>query len=249
MTNAMVKIHHLTKRYKNTKTLALKGIDLTIYHGDFFGLLGPNGSGKTTLISILCGLIRPSAGDVSIGGYPLNQSLSTIKQLIGLVPQEISLYPTLTLRENLTLFAKLYGLSSKTMKNNIEKCLHISELSAVLDRSIQTYSGGMKRRANLAVGLVHDPKLLLLDEPTVNVDPQSRNMLFESLRRLNQQGTTILYTTHYLEEVEALCNRIAILNEGVMIASDTVEALKSAHPTAHNLGDIFLTLTGKHLRD
>ena len=249
MKKAIVSIQGLFKTYKHSHEQALKGVDLDIHEGQFFGLLGPNGSGKTTIISILCGLLSASAGDATICGHKLSSEMSKIKPYIGLVPQEIALYPTLTLRQNMDFFAKLYGLPRLLRKRRIEKYLDIVQLADYADMQIRSYSGGMKRRANLATGLVHEPKILFLDEPTVNVDPQSRHVIYDSLDKLIQEKTTIVYTTHHLDEAENLCSDVAIIDYGKIIATGTPQQLVDSTANSKNLGEVFLHLTGHELRD
>jgi ABC-2 type transport system ATP-binding protein len=249
MTAASIEIQGLTKQYPGAKELALRGLDLTVHAGEFFGLLGPNGSGKTTTISILCGLIQPTSGHIKVAGHTVPGHLNAIKPLIGLVPQEIALYPTLSFIENLRFFGRLYGLNSNLLHRRIEQCIAIAGLNNFAHKPIKTYSGGMKRRANLAAGLLHQPQIIFLDEPTVNVDPQSRNVIFDILQQINKQGTTIIYTTHYLEEAQQFCDRVAIMDLGQIICQDTPSNLIEKSPGSRDLGEVFLTLTGKHLRD
>lgn len=249
MTETIIHIEGLTKQYPGAKELALRGLDLSINQGEFFGLLGPNGSGKTTTISILCGLIQPTSGHIVVANYKIPGHLNAIKPLIGLVPQDIALYPTLTFIENLNFFGRLYGLPGKLLKQRIEECIHIAGLNNFANKMIKTYSGGMKRRANLAAGLLHQPKIIFLDEPTVNVDPQSRNVIFDILQTINKNGTTIIYTTHYLEEAQQFCHRVAIMDQGKIICQDTPQSLITQTPGSRDLGEVFLNLTGRHLRD
>lgn len=245
----IIKIQGLIKQYQGSPTQALQGLDLSIYRGEFFGLLGPNGSGKTTTISILCGLIPQTAGEVEIAEKKIPGHLNAIKPLIGLVPQDIALYPTLTFIENLQLLGRLYGLSTKLLCERIEQCIEIAGLNKFARKMIKTYSGGMKRRANLAAGLLHQPQVLFLDEPTVNVDPQSRHMIFDILKNLNENGTTIVYTTHYLEEAQQFCHRVAIMEQGQVICLDTPKNLIAQTTGCRDLGDVFIALTGRQLRD
>ena len=249
MNTPIIEIQHLTKQYRHSKEFALRGIDLSIQPGEFFGLLGPNGCGKTTIISILVGLIKSTDGIVHIKGKHMPKELSQFKPLIGLVPQDLALYPTLTLRENLRFFGKLYGLKGKKLKERVERCIEIAALEHYAKWQIQTFSGGMKRRANIVISLLHNPEILILDEPTVNVDPQSRNVIFDILKELNRDGITIIYTTHYLEEAEELCNRVAIVDHGKVIECDSPKNLIAKTPNADNLGEVFLHLTGHDLRD
>lgn len=249
MTEAIIQIQGLTKQYSGAKDFALRGLDLTINKGEFFGLLGPNGSGKTTTISILCGLIQPTAGHISVAGHKVPGHLNAVKPLIGLVPQDIALYPTLSFVENLTFFGRLYGLNGRLLKERISQCIEIAGLKGFAKKAIKTYSGGMKRRANLAAGLLHQPQIIFLDEPTVNVDPQSRNVIFDILQTINNNGTTIIYTTHYLEEAQQFCHRVAIMDQGKILCQDTPQNLIANTVDSRDLGEVFLNLTGKHLRD
>lgn len=245
----IVSIEKLSKRYAGEQEFALREVCLEIPQGMFFGLLGPNGSGKTTLISILCGFLPSTEGTVNIDGKVLPKHVRHIKPLLGLVPQELALYPTLTLQENLQFFGSLYGLSGSKLKSRIEECLKITGLEKAAHKQIKRFSGGMKRRANLLVGLLHKPKILFLDEPTVSVDPQSRNVIFEILKDLHKAGTSMIYTTHYMEEAETLCDHVAIIDKGVIDISGEPGKLVAENKGCSNLGEVFLQLTGKELRD
>jgi len=218
----MLSCRGLCKRYG--ERLAVDGVSFTIAANECYGLLGPNGAGKTTTISMLCGLVQPDEGDISIDGHP-GGSLEA-KAAIGYVPQDLALYHDLSAAENLTFFGELYGLSGNELRGRVAETL---ELVGLADRSkdrIGSYSGGMKRRANMAAGLLHRPKLLVLDEPTVGVDPQSRHAILETVGRL---GIAVLYTTHYMEEAAKLCDRIGIIDDGHLIAEGTNEALIAKH--------------------
>lgn len=245
----IVEIKHLHKIFKGNDEPALKDVSLSIQQNEVFGLLGPNGAGKTTLISILCGLIKPTNGSVNIDGKDLDQNLMDIKQIIGVVPQDIALYPTLTARENLEFYGSMYGLSGKELKNKIELWLHKLGLTKAANRQLQTYSGGMKRRINLIAGILHQPKVVFLDEPTVGVDVQSRNVIIEHLKELNQAGTTIIYTSHHMEEAEDFCTRIAIIDYGNILTQGTPKELIANTANARDLEDVFLHLTKRKLRD
>ena len=245
----IIEIENLVKRYRKAQENALNSMCLTIPEGEIFGLLGPNGSGKTTTISILCGLLKPTSGHVTIAGFDVVKHLHDVKPLIGLVPQEIALYPSLSLIENLKYFGSLYGLHGGRLKQRIEECVAIASLEKFAKRPISTYSGGMKRRANLVVGIIHEPKIVFLDEPTVNVDPQSRNMIYQNLLDLNKHGVTMIYTTHYLEEAQKLCPELAIIDGGKVITQGAPQQLVEAHPNCQDLGEVFLELTGKDLRE
>jgi linearmycin/streptolysin S transport system ATP-binding protein len=200
---------------------ALRGVSLSVEEGEMFGLLGPNGAGKTTLLSILACLIDPSAGSVRLFGKPLDRHDFGTRRRIGIATQDTSLYPELTARENLTFFGQLYGLRGPDLAKRVDEVLSFTALTDRADDRVATYSGGMRRRLNLGAAVVHRPRLLFLDEPTTGVDPQSRHHIFEEVRSLNADGVTVIYTSHYMEEVEALCPRIAILDHGSVIACDT----------------------------
>ena len=204
---------------------AVNGITIRIEQGEIFGLLGPNGAGKTTTISMLTGLLEPTSGNVSVEGMELKPNAYDVKAKIGLVPQELALYPTLSARRNLQFFGRIYGIRGQKLRERVAEVLDLVGLSERADEPISAYSGGMKRRINIAAGLLHKPSILFLDEPTVGVDPQSRNAIFEGIEALNKDGMTILYTTHYMEEAQRLCNRVAIVDEGKIIALDTPSAL------------------------
>lgn len=222
---AFVAIRKVSKLYSNNKLPAVDDIDLSIRQGSFFGLLGPNGAGKTTLLSMICGLLAPTTGSISIGPDSASDQEIRNNGLLGLVPQELALYPTLTAGENLAFFGAMQGLTGAALKNRIKVCLEITKLDARVNDKVENYSGGLKRRLNLAIGLLHEPKLLVLDEPTVGIDPQSRNLIFASLRQLNNEGMTLIYTTHYMEEAEQLCDNIAIIDSGKIIAKGTLDEL------------------------
>lgn len=242
-------IEGVVKRYKPGDEPALKGVSFTIHQGEFFGLLGPNGCGKTTLISIIAGLLKATAGQVTFACDGEPQSLRQVKSLIGLVPQEIALYPTLTITENLRFLGHLYGLHGDKLQERVERCIEIAHLGKFTKRRIADYSGGMRRRANLVTGILHEPKLLFLDEPAVNVDAQSRAVIFDILEQLNADGTTMVYTTHYMQEASAQCHRIAIMDKGEILQIGSPAELVSQTEGANDLNDVFMLLTGRELRD
>ncbi len=225
----LIEIAGLTKVYRGAQRPALDNLTLDIQRGAFFGLLGPNGAGKSTLLSVLCGLLPPTHGTVRTQGLDVRTQARRIKAMLGLVPQDLALYPTLTARENLTFFGRMQGLSAARLKTRIDACLAIARLEEIADRRVETYSGGLKRRLNLAIGLIHEPQLLILDEPTVGIDPQSRNFIHAGLQALHRAGMTILYSTHYMEEAENLCDDIAIIDQGKILARGTVPELLRAH--------------------
>jgi ABC-2 type transport system ATP-binding protein len=201
---------------------AVKSLDLVVEKGEIFGLLGPNGAGKTTAISMACGVVTPTRGRVTIGGTDLAKSPRIAKAKIGLVPQDIALYEELSATQNLLFFAALYGIRGKLARERLKWALDVVGLADRASDVVKTYSGGMQRRLNIAAGLVHKPELLILDEPTVGVDPQSRNRIFETVRTLRAGGMTVIYTSHYMEEVEVLCDRVAIVDAGEMVALGTI---------------------------
>src|SRR5512136_1146549 len=221
---AILEVDHLVKKYGDFE--AVKGISFSVEEGEVFGLLGPNGAGKTQTISMLTGVIPPTEGTARIGGYDIRKQSDQVKKINGLVPQDLALYPTLSARANLNFFGRIYGLHGRELKERVEDVLRVVALTERADQVVDKYSGGMKRRVNIAAGLVHQPRLLFLDEPTVGVDPQSRNHIFESVLRLNRErAMSIVYTSHYMEEVELLCNRVAIVDQGKIIALDTIKNL------------------------
>jgi ABC-2 type transport system ATP-binding protein len=222
---AFLSIENLAKSYGPNP--ALRGVSCAIGEGELFGLLGPNGAGKSTLMSILACLIEPTSGAARLLGKPLNTSDRQIRRSIGLVPQELALYSELTAAENLRFFGELYGVKGRELSQRVDDTLAAIGLADRADHRAATFSGGMKRRLNLGAALIHRPRLILLDEPTVGVDPQSRNHIFDEVRRLNRDGATVIYTTHYMEEVEALCTRIGIIDHGRLIACDTLAGLLS----------------------
>jgi len=207
------------------ETVALAGVSFAVGTGELFGLIGPNGAGKTTLISILSGLTDADSGEVKLFGERFNRSTRKLRYLVGIGTQDLSIYPDLTARENLRFFGKLYGLGGPLLRDRIDEVLTAVGLTDRADHRAGEYSGGMKRRLNLAVAVVHGPKLLFLDEPTTGVDPQSRNNIIQHVKSLNASGTTVIYTSHYMEEVQALCQRIAVLDGGTLRACDTLPNL------------------------
>lgn len=221
----MINIKNVLKKYGNNT--AIDDLSLDIKEGEIFGLLGPNGAGKTSLINAIIGLNKIDKGDIFIFGKTLDENEKEIKRQMGIVPQDLAIYNDLTAYENIDLFASLYGLKGKEKNNNINEVLGFVGLLDKKDEYPKSFSGGMKRRLNIAVAIVHQPKLVIMDEPTVGIDPQSRNKILESVRILNKRGTTIIYTTHYMEEVEAVCSNIGIIDSGKLIAKGSKEELKN----------------------
>jgi ABC-2 type transport system ATP-binding protein len=247
--SAYLQIDGLCKTYAGNPEPALKRVRLHVHPGEFFGLLGPNGAGKTTLISLVCGLLNPDGGTIRFDHHDPAAERDKMKSLIGLVPQEIALYPTLTARENLLFFGSMHGLRGGDLRDRVDTWLERLGLASAAKRTVGRFSSGMKRRCNLIAGLLHEPALVILDEPTAGVDPQSRLLIYENLARLNREGMTLLYTTHYLKEAEELCSRIAILDNGATIAEGSPRELIQAHAGARGLDDVFIKLTGRELRD
>jgi ABC-2 type transport system ATP-binding protein len=246
----MLHVNNLRKTFG--KLVAVDDVSFTVDRGQLVGLLGPNGAGKTTTVSMIAALVTPEKGEVLVGGTRLAGDTDPKKRQIGLVPQDLALYDELSARANLRFFGALYSLSGAALDQAIAAAMDLVGLADRVNDLVKTYSGGMKRRLNLAAGLLHDPDILLLDEPTVGVDPQSRNAIFENLELLKSRGKAILYTTHYMEEVERLADRIVVMDHGKVIADDTLSGLQSRVAVAGEkatLESVFLTLTGRSLRD
>ncbi len=216
---AILEVQNLVKKYGDIA--AVKGISFDVQEGEIFGLLGPNGAGKTTTIAVLSTLLASTAGDALIGGHSVSREPMAVRRLIGVVPQELAVYDELSARENLSFWGQMYGLSGKELNTRIDEVLEQVGLSERAKDRVRTYSGGMKRRVNIAVGLLHKPRLLFMDEPTVGIDPQSRRAILDSVKELNRQGMTVLYTTHYMEEAQELADRVGIIDHGELIALGT----------------------------
>jgi ABC-2 type transport system ATP-binding protein len=245
----IIEVEYLEKKYKNTDAKAVSELSFTINRGEIFGLLGPNGAGKTTTINILTGQLAPSAGVVRISGKNIQNDFNDIKKRIGIVPQDISLYPTLSVLNNLRIFGNLYGLHGNKLKQAIEKNLRVFGLEKKITQKVKTLSGGMKRRLNIIAGILHSPEIIILDEPTAGIDVQSKKFILENLEELNNNGATILYTSHYMDEAEKFCTEIAILDEGKIIANEKPEELVKSHGDCKSLEDVFIKLTGKQIRE
>ena len=216
---AVLTCHDLRKRFGDRT--AVDGVGFTIHAGETYGLLGPNGAGKTTTISMICGILPADAGEVQVAGVKVDTGTVAAKGAIGYVPQDLAIYPDLSARENLTFFGRLYGLRGPRLRERIAEVLSVIDLADRADERTERFSGGMKRRLNIGIGLLHRPRLLVLDEPTVGVDPQSRNAILSSVEALSAAGMGILYTTHYMEEAERLCDRVGVIDEGKIIAEGT----------------------------
>jgi linearmycin/streptolysin S transport system ATP-binding protein len=223
---SILSVSDLHKHFGSIK--AVDGVSFEVGEGESYGLLGPNGAGKTTTISMVCGLMKKDSGDVVVAGQPMDGSGTTAKKAIGYVPQDIALYPDMNALENLKFFGRLYGLSGRKLRQRVDSALDIVGLKERAKDRVSEYSGGMKRRLNIAAGLLHEPRLLVLDEPTVGVDPQSRNAILENVEQLKGQGIAVLYTTHYMEEAERLCDRVGIIDQGKVIAEGTRRELVSS---------------------
>jgi ABC-2 type transport system ATP-binding protein len=248
----ILEVFGLVKAYKGRRVV--DGVDFEVNLGEVVGLLGPNGAGKTTTVSMIAGFATPDKGEVLIGGAALKGDTDPKKRKIGLVPQDLALYEELSARANLRFFGALYNLSGAALDKAVAAALGLVGLSDRERDLVKTFSGGMKRRLNLAAGLLHDPDILLLDEPTVGVDPQSRNAIFDNLEELKRRGKALLYTTHYMEEAERLADRVVVIDHGRVIADDTLAGLQSragagASGGRASLEAVFLQLTGRSLRD
>jgi ABC-2 type transport system ATP-binding protein len=244
-----IHISKLSKKYQGSDSFALNEIGFDIFAGEIFGLLGPNGAGKTTFLSILCGLIRPTSGDVRVYGYSVGKEIESIKKILGVVPQDFAVYSALSGRDNLLYIGRMYGLTGKVLRDRVEECLSKFGFDKTADNPVKNYSGGMKRRINLIGGILHQPKVLLLDEPTVGMDVQTRTAIIDYLRALNKaKGTTIIYTSHNLNQAELFCSRIGIIDKGQLLCIDSPRELMKKEGCA-DLEEVFLKLTGRKIRD
>jgi ABC-2 type transport system ATP-binding protein len=249
MAEEFMVVKDLHKSFNDFK--AVNGVSFSIYKGEIFGLLGPNGAGKTTTIRILSTVLAPDSGEIFIGGHALSREAESVRHIIGVCPQELALYEDLSAMDNMVFFGRMAGLSGDDARTQALANLKLMGLEDRARGKVSKYSGGMKRRINLAIALMGNPQLLFLDEPTVGIDPQSRNNIFENILGLQKKGITVLYTTHYMEEADRLCQRVAIMDGGKIIALDTPHQLKSqlGDPDKVTLEDVFLKLTGRSLRD
>lgn len=246
MEREAIVVDNLTKRFEDVT--AVDGLSLKIEKGELFGLLGPNGAGKTTTINVLCGLLDPTSGSVRVAGYDVRKESNKVKELIGVSPQEPAVYPHLTGRENIELFGNLHAMPKEKLKKNVDELLTELSLSEDAKRRAGKYSGGMMRRINLAMALVHDPEIAFLDEPTVGMDPQSRRAVWDFIKELKKMNKTVLLTTHYMEEAEELCDRVGIIDHGKLIALGAPKQLKEKFK-AKNLEEVFIQLTGRRIRE
>ncbi len=239
--NIAVEVRNLTKKYG--RTTALHDLSFEIGKGEIFGLFGPNGAGKSTFLSILATILEPTSGDIMINGWSVREQPDMVKGEIGYVPQDIALYPMLSGRDNLDFWAGIYGLSGKLKKERIKEAVEVVRLGDRIKDRVSQYSGGMKRRLNIAVSLMHHPRVLLMDEPTAGVDIQSRSFILEALSALKKEGRTIIFTSHYVDELETLCDRIAIMDKGRILAMGSADELKKSNG-ADDLETVMLKLTG-----
>jgi ABC-2 type transport system ATP-binding protein len=246
MNEPAIVIEHLTKKYEDVK--AVEDLSLQIEKGELFGLLGPNGAGKTTTINVLCGLTKPTSGVAMVGSFDVQKETERVKELIGVCPQETAIYPYLTGAENVELFGNLHSIKKENIKTRSNMLLEKLGLTQEAKRRAAKYSGGMKRRLSLILALIHDPQIAFLDEPTVAMDPQSRHAVWDFIRELKKEGKTIILTTHYMEEAEALCDRVGIIDHGRLIALGPPKDLISKSRAA-NLEDVFINLTGRRIRE
>ncbi|EDW20809.1 ABC transporter ATP-binding protein [Bacillus pumilus] len=237
----MLNVHNIKKYYEDKQVL--KGITFHLKKGESFGLLGPNGAGKSTLIGILTGLIHATSGTITIEGIDVKKETKKAQQMIGIVPQEIALYLHLTAKENLMFWGRMYGLKGKELKSRVQETLELIGLKDRANDQVKVFSGGMKRRVNIGCAILHQPKLLIMDEPTVGIDPQSRSHILETVKTLNGEGMTIIYTSHYMEEVEFLCERMAIMDHGSIIALGDQHELSEL---VGNQREIVLTIKNEH---
>ncbi|WP_343701341.1 ABC transporter ATP-binding protein [Chitinophaga sp.] len=243
-------VKELHKTYAGALVPSLQGLSFAFEAGRMVGLLGPNGAGKTTTISILCGLVKAGSGHVQIFDLPQDAAhREAIKRIIGVVPQQIALFPQLTALENLRYFGNLYGFKGKPLLQKIHHYLELFGLEKAANKEVGRFSGGMKRRANIIAAILHEPQLLVLDEPTAGVDVQSRSMILQFLRDYNRQGNSVLYTSHLLEEAQQLCEDVVIIDEGKMVVQGSPAALIQQNPDSRNLEDVFLHYTGHAVRD
>ena len=244
----IIEIEELKKAYKGAARPALNGVSLSIQSGEKLGIFGPNGAGKTTLISILCGILDADSGIVRFHWNGKEKSNKEMLANIGFVPQDFAFYPELTAAQNLQFFGKMHGIPNTVLSEKIDELLGLLGLDYVKHKKLHTFSGGMKRRINLAIGIINDPGILFLDEPTVGVDVQSKVAIVQLLESLYAKGTTIIYTSHHLKEAEDFCDRIALIDHGQIIGLGTLQTLVSDH-NVHNLEELLLALTGNKLRD
>ena len=247
--NKILEVQHIEKSYRENK--AVNDLSFHVNEGEILGLLGPNGAGKSTTISILSTILKNDAGKINIFNLPLESHINEIKGQLGIVPQEIAIYEDISAYRNVAFFASLYGLKKNQLEERVMNALAFVGLEDKKNDAPKTFSGGMKRRLNIACSVVHSPEILIMDEPTVGIDPQSRNHIMHLIRTLQERGTTVIYISHYIEEIEELCNRVIIMDYGKLLVDDEKDIIKKRYydKGCENLESIFLTLTGTDLRD
>lgn len=249
--STVLKLEGLTKKY-GSKTV-VDHITFDIEQGEIFGLLGPNGAGKSTTLNMICSITKPTMGNILLFDHNVNKNIQKVKDKLGYVPQDLAIHDNLKAWENVELFTAMYGLKKDELKEAVEEALAFVGLTDKRGGFPKHFSGGMKRRLNIACAIGHKPELLIFDEPTVGIDPQSRNFILEKIKEVNKQGTTVIYTSHYMEEIEAICTRIAVMDEGKLIAlgtkEDLVKMITDKPTDTISLEEVFLTMTGKKLRD
>ena len=245
----ILQIKDLQKSYKDMNRQVLSGLNLIIEQGEIYGFLGPNGAGKTTTVNILSGLLHCDSGSIEILGRKYDENRYYIKHHMGIVPQNIAIFPELTAYENLKVFGTIYGMKNKKLQERIDELLEIFSLTGFKNKKVATFSGGMKRSVNLMVGILNKPDLLILDEPTVGIDVQSKVLILDNLKSLNKEGTTILYTSHDMDEAQHLCTRVGIIDGGKLVAEDTPSKLIATYQGCNDLEAVYLSLTGKVLRN
>ena len=249
MSNILIETKKLTKQYAGMQNPAIGDLNLNVKEGEIFGLLGPNGAGKTTLINILSGLLKSDSGEATINGFDVKTKFKLIKPVIGIAPQDVALYPTLSVKDNLIIFGSLYNIPKQILEKRIQDFLIIYGLENKAKHQVKNLSGGMKRRLNIIAGILHLPRLLILDEPTAGIDVQSKIVILQNLRELNQQGTTILYTSHLMDEEEKFCSYTTIIDYGKIIAKGTPGELVKNTDNCACLEDVFIKLTGREIRE
>jgi ABC-2 type transport system ATP-binding protein len=246
----IIEVRNLVKTFnsRGRKITAVNDISFDVFKGEIFGMIGPNGAGKSTTFSILTTLIKPTSGSIKVAGFDVEKQDDKIRPLIGIVPQKLSLYPLLTARENLELMGNLYNIPKKEMEEKIDYYLNLVDLKDSADRFIGGFSGGMKQRLSVIAAVLHDPEILFWDEPSTGLDPQTRNVIWKLARRFNGEGKTLIFTTHYMEEADNLCDRVAVMDLGKLVALDNPEALKEKTKSG-SLEEVFVRFTGEEVRD
>jgi ABC-2 type transport system ATP-binding protein len=246
----IIEVRNLTKVFvsRRTKVTAVEDVSFDVFKGEIFGMIGPNGAGKSTAFAMMTTLIKPTSGSIKVAGFDVEKEDDRIRAIIGIVPQKLSLYPDLTARENLELMGNLYDVPKKVMEERIEYYLKLVNLETHADRLTGGFSGGMKQRLSVISAVIHDPQIIFWDEPTTGLDPQTRQAIWKLARKFNKEGKTLIFTTHYMDEADNLCDRVAIMNAGKLMALDNPEKLKQASNSS-SLEEVFIHLTGEEIRD